>query len=319
VSNFKNELIDLMGKCIVKITVSKGNKVGSTGTGFFVAPRLIMTCAHVVKEAKNNKELSINIHIEGQNHTVSVNEGNFFEEADVCLLRTDISSDFCVYLEESMEVGDDLYAYGYPVDLKGNSFGDSLTLEYEGNDEQTLAKLKGGQVQPGFSGSPLLNLRTGNVCGVLKRTRDRNTDLGGRAIPVTEIFRLISELKQAQRDFHKNDKTWKKLASKLQKENKQDKSMAKTIINQQRQTVNSPQYNAGGTITINHNSNSSEKSNKTLHLAIIGAVVLVIIVGIIAMVALKPTVSNITTGDGSKGVVHTGDGNVTISSDKENE
>src|SRR5215831_13606046 len=42
----EQSLIDLLHRCTVKLTVGRGY-----GTGFFVAPGLILTCAHVVKEA----------------------------------------------------------------------------------------------------------------------------------------------------------------------------------------------------------------------------------------------------------------------------
>lgn len=48
-------------------------------------------------------------------------------------------------------------------------------------------KLKQGQSRPGLSGAPLLNLRTGGVCGIVKSSRDRDSDLGGRAVPITCI------------------------------------------------------------------------------------------------------------------------------------
>ena len=39
----------------------------------------------------------------------------------------------------------------------------------------------------GFSGAPLLNRRTGAVCGIIRRTRNEETDLGGYAIPVKDF------------------------------------------------------------------------------------------------------------------------------------
>jgi len=312
-SNFKNELIDLMKQCIVKITVIQENRVVSTGTGFFVAPHLIMTCAHVVKKAYDNDKLSISIHFNNETYNAEIER--FIEDLDVCLLHTDILGDFCVHLDEVMNVGDDLYALGYP-----ENYDDPLSVKYEGDakykDGQVLAKLTKGRIQPGFSGAPLLNFRTGGVCGIVKRTHDRNIDLGGRAIPIAEVFSLIDSLREKQGNFHKDNKKWKKLASKLRKENKQDSAMR--TINQQKQKVTGGvQYNVGGNII--NNDSSPEKSNKNLYLVIAGAVAVVLIIAIIAMVALKPTISNVTTGDGATGVVTTGDGNVTITSDKESE
>ena len=42
-------IIDLMHACVVKLTAPAP---GTTGTGFFVAPGRILTCAHVVGDRK---------------------------------------------------------------------------------------------------------------------------------------------------------------------------------------------------------------------------------------------------------------------------
>ena len=54
---------------------------------------------------------------------------------------------------------------------------------------------RGEQVQPGFSGAPLLNKRTDKICGVIKRSRDIYTTLGGRGVPVSVIFEHFPEIK----------------------------------------------------------------------------------------------------------------------------
>ncbi|MDJ0633460.1 MAG: CU044_2847 family protein [Xenococcaceae cyanobacterium MO_188.B29] len=44
-------------------------------------------------------------------------------------------------------------------------------------------------------GAPLLNKRTGKICGLIKRSRDIHTSLGGRGVPVSIIFEHFPELK----------------------------------------------------------------------------------------------------------------------------
>jgi hypothetical protein len=44
-------LHELLEKCTVKLNVPGGKM----GTGFFVAPQLILTCAHVLKDSKSSK------------------------------------------------------------------------------------------------------------------------------------------------------------------------------------------------------------------------------------------------------------------------
>jgi hypothetical protein len=86
--------------------------------------------------------------------------------------------------------GDELSTYGFPP---GKPDGVPATFEIEGiaGGSLPLIKFKEGQVQPGMSGAPLLNLRTGAVCGVMRRTRDERQALGGYGIPVEVIERSV--------------------------------------------------------------------------------------------------------------------------------
>jgi len=192
------ELHECLRQSTLKIKNQKSTK---KGTGFFILPGMIVTCAHVVEDAiknaspveivYNDKSLLGHIHSIQSNHT------------DLAVLKVDFFEHPCVFLLDHITIGDQLYSYGYPND---NPNGDSLTLEYEGpTGKPLLYKLKGGQVLPGMSGSPLLNQTTGGICGFIKSTRDRSFDLGGRAIPAQEIFSAINGLKEKHKSFHKKN------------------------------------------------------------------------------------------------------------------
>jgi hypothetical protein len=112
----------------------------------------------------------------------------------------------CVYLHEKVDLGDELYSYGYTDNYRN---GDSTTFESEGwADQQQLLKLKGGEVRYGLSGAPILNLRTGGVCALVKSTRGVDTVMGGRAVPTSTILRLFPELIAQQKTFHASDNSW---------------------------------------------------------------------------------------------------------------
>ncbi len=102
---------------------------------------------------------------------------------------------FCLWLYGTQQ--------GYPK-------GDPVTLECEGIalENYKIIKLKGGQVLSGLSGSPLLNQRTGKVCGVMRQTRNQGSDLGGEAIPTDIIFSEISTLKELHDEFHQVNRQW---------------------------------------------------------------------------------------------------------------
>ena len=176
---------------------------GASGTGFFVAPGLIITCAHVVREAKD--EL-INVRWQNQDYTAVIeNLPEDPEKVDLALLRfsDSVPDHSCVSLDEDAKNGDQLYTFGYTDDYPNGDPSDFIYIDLTG-DEPPLIKFKLGQVQPGFSGSPLLNLRTGKVCGVVKRSRDIYSNLGGRAIPTSVIFAEFPELKPSPAEIPPN-------------------------------------------------------------------------------------------------------------------
>ncbi len=207
-NSLEEQLIDLLRGCTVRLSVSGGH-----GTGFFVAPGTILSCAHVVKLAQEAKK-AVTAFWNGQAYTASIQRylGETHSELqmlypDLALLKVDKLSDHpCVYLDEEAHLGDEFYSYGYLDDYKG---GDPATFVSEGwTDERKMLKLKAGQAQAGMSGAPVLNLRAGGVCGVMKRSRGTDSDLGGRAVPVSRVFEEFPELREQQKLFHQRDRRW---------------------------------------------------------------------------------------------------------------
>jgi len=206
-------LDELLEQSTVKLNIP--GKAG-WGTGFFVAPGKILTCAHVVKDAGGQP-----VQVNWANQPVTLEAtvtGVFSDPYDLALLelKQPISGHPCVYLDNTpktdraIQSGDELYTYGYPDDF---SNGAPVTGLCEGvtGDQPPVIKFKAGQVRPGLSGSPLLNRRTQKVCGIVKFTRDRSDDLGGGAIPVSAIFSKFNELVEQQTKFHKKDLRWENL------------------------------------------------------------------------------------------------------------
>lgn len=189
-------------ECTLRVSVPGGH-----GTGFFVAPQLILTCAHVVKSANHQK---INVFWQSQNQQYIASLEKILPEKHLDLailkLNTPDLNHPCINFESLYpQLNDDLFSYGYPQDYPD---GDSATFKYEGESfkgNSPLYKLKGGQANYGASGSPLLNQRTGKVCGILNISRNPNMDLGGRAVPVTIIFAQFPELAELNQRFHQKN------------------------------------------------------------------------------------------------------------------
>ncbi len=156
------QLIELLRRCTVRLSVPGGH-----GTGFFVAPGTILSCAHVVKPAQEAGK-PVTAYWNGQSYTASIQR--YLAEThpelhmlypDLAVLKVDKLSDHpCVFLHEEAHLGDKFYSYGYTEEYKG---GDSATFESEEwtGEGNLLLKLKAGQAQAGLSGAPVLNLRTG--------------------------------------------------------------------------------------------------------------------------------------------------------------
>lgn len=202
------QFLDLLHQCTVRLSTPQEEH----GTGFFVAPGTILTCAHVVVVEKRRVE-PISINWQGHDYTDQVVEMLLPEDTealDLALLRltTDVFNHPCVYLDEVISLNDALYSYGCTDKYRN---GDPATFEFEGNtgNQPPLLKFKKGEVRPGLSGSPLLNQRTGMVCGVVTKTRYRDTDLGGRGVPISAAIVQWPHLVELQREFHQKDTRWK--------------------------------------------------------------------------------------------------------------
>jgi hypothetical protein len=193
-------IADLMPAATVRIDI--GNQVN--GTGFFVAPGQILTCAHVIEPARLGSS-SIGV-VDRQGRKYQVGEEPVVDlDTDLAWLRLRTSPvDVPIaLLFGAVDTLDTLSTYGYPPD---KPYGVPATFEAEGfvGGPYPYIKFKDGQVQPGMSGAPLLNLRTGAVCGVMRRTRDERQALGGFGIPV-EMIQQATFFPELQRRVYAAD------------------------------------------------------------------------------------------------------------------
>jgi hypothetical protein len=170
------------------------------GTGFFVAPGLVLTCYHIIKDAIDSGDQVQAVWNE-QDYPLSIIHS--FENPDIALLSISATKHPCLFLDQQeASVGQLLYAYGYPERDKD---GSCIAPVAEGMAEKgRFLKLKEANVQNGFSGSPLLNTDTRKVCGMVIRRRDRKHSsqggqpvyepIGGLAMPSETIMERWSEL-----------------------------------------------------------------------------------------------------------------------------
>ena len=203
-------IYDLVNNCVVRITT--GNLQGS---GFFVAPGLVLTCAHVIEPAKK-VGAPIQVAWQGQLYEGAIYDFRDALFSDLALLKVDIPYHPCVLLAGGAEPFSDLYSYGY---ADKEPYGASTTFRCEGwaGEQHDMLKFKEGQVRPGMSGSPVLNQETGSVCGIVQFSRDRSSALGGKALLTKAILREFPDLEEKQKEFHTKDKSWSDALTQLQR------------------------------------------------------------------------------------------------------
>jgi len=208
-----NGLIKLLRSCTLLVKAVQKNGQINIGTGTFIAPGFILTCAHSVTKANKESE-SIKALWNSKSHNASIHRNIPNRKIDLAVLRVGVTNHPCIYLDQSIELHDDLFTFGYTAEKMD---GDAVTAKFEECDGDRLLKLKGGQIERGMSGAALLSLRTGYVVGMLKATRDKYSDLGGRAIPAKVIINKTGDLTDKNLQYHRDNPTWLNICNKRNK------------------------------------------------------------------------------------------------------
>lgn len=120
----QSALRTLLRRCVVALYADGM----SLGTGFFVAPGRLLTCAHVVREARQRgRVIQVYTHtgetlgeaqIERYEDDIVQNsrepgiQGREYYP-DLALLRVTSTDHPCVYLDERLADHDELYSYGF--------------------------------------------------------------------------------------------------------------------------------------------------------------------------------------------------------------
>jgi hypothetical protein len=204
------------------------------GTGFFVAPGQIVTCAHVVLDlgAKEGSRVDVRwgkVTISGIAEKIGlagpVDAAAADGRSDLALVRCEPGpfslevAPPCVLLSEELPSLKDrrpIYAFGHAAGEYQEN-GESLTLRYDGPSfdamNSPVLTFADGNVREGMSGAPVLDLGSGSVCGALFVSRGTTTAMGGRAIPARLIFDMFADLRSEHDSYHLQHGRWKSLWS----------------------------------------------------------------------------------------------------------
>jgi len=138
--------------------------VATSGTAFFVAPNLLLTNNHVVKDCSQSvqvrypDQVSYQATISGQDQT-----------NDLALLHTEMPSHSIATFHLQPRLGESVAAYGFPyagILSSGGNFTLGNVTSLSGIRDDTRFLQISAPIQPGNSGGPLLDM-SGSVVGVV--------------------------------------------------------------------------------------------------------------------------------------------------------
>ncbi|WP_018348922.1 trypsin-like peptidase domain-containing protein [Longispora albida] len=165
----------------------------SNGSGCFVAPGLVLTCAHVAGDEPGEP---VTVRWEGQAYeaviraaTPKVYVGQVWQPPDLAIveLLQPPARHPAAWLDARFPEPD------AKLEIAGHNpaYTDELDKVIATGTAQGEHELAGvpmlripGDIVPGMSGGPVLNKATGGVCAVVKATRMPDGDMGGLAAPV---------------------------------------------------------------------------------------------------------------------------------------
>ncbi len=227
-SYHSNELRRLMDARTVQIL---GNGVHG-GSGSFIAPGLVLTCAHVVSTdqnavarravvAWNGQQLPGQVQAHPQSST-----SDLWPYPDLCVIELDkpVPRHPCVVLGELRDIlGTGVYLTGFNgiYDQHQDQFqGKSGELDGpQDSDDGRMWQLKDCEIASGMSGGPVLDLSSGVVCGIAKAQRKRVTTMGGLMIPADALRATFPDAWNRNQRASRDEEKWNECQAELRSYN----------------------------------------------------------------------------------------------------
>lgn len=197
-------LEDALRACCVRIDVG-GRHAGS---GFFAAPGVVVTCRHVLRLGDlSSDEAGARVAVispEGGEYRVLDTREHSVED-DLAIMRVEPAHTHAfVLLDSGFRARDPYRAYGFSEEHPDGALSTLVVAGWLEADR--ILEVDPAGVRRGMSGSPVLNVRTGAVCGVLTRgdvhLRARAPVSGGRVISLRRLFALSPTLSSANSRHH---------------------------------------------------------------------------------------------------------------------
>ncbi|MFI6291711.1 trypsin-like peptidase domain-containing protein [Nonomuraea sp. NPDC050790] len=176
---------------------------GNAGTGVFVAPNTILTCAHVVPRDDVTiiwAGREVGVTVRDRLPDVPDRRVDPYPGPDLAFLETpDLPGHPYVELDRNVPRsgydGDGLWAVGFTQAFQEGAWTrEELRITTTGAADGLLLRVTGARVLRGMSGAPVLNVRTGRVCGLMKRTADDRVPNGGWFVPLAPLVADVPSL-----------------------------------------------------------------------------------------------------------------------------
>ncbi|HAD07507.1 MAG TPA: hypothetical protein DCE76_10165 [Anaerolineaceae bacterium] len=156
----------------------------TVGAGFFLAPDLAVTCAHVVKRAKSAVGQPVEIELFANRQRVTAQvlfEGwSPSDQDDVAFLRVPVVPPMAQPLTlgfSAGRLGHDYAALGFPDDRNYLAYwvlGKLTEPVPAAGTRRPVLQFQGGEIEKGMSGAPVLDLRSNQIVGMVCEFKDRS-------------------------------------------------------------------------------------------------------------------------------------------------
>ncbi|MBX5449140.1 trypsin-like peptidase domain-containing protein [Thermogemmatispora sp.] len=200
---------DTLEALLQRATVRVDLDLSPAGTGFFAGPGLILTCAHVIRPARQG-QARLHIFWQGQSFEAAIRSMSPEHPdagTDLALLAVSFHDHPCVLLCGEARPYSPLYSYGYPSWAPDGSAVTFTTAGPAGEHNQWIT-FQHGPVDRGLSGAPLLDRDSGSVCGMIQFSLGLNSERGGQGLQARIILDQFAELAEAQVTAHRRNLRW---------------------------------------------------------------------------------------------------------------
>jgi tetratricopeptide (TPR) repeat protein len=215
-----DSVVDLATHCTVALY--RGDDF--LGSGFFVAPGQVLTCAHVVAGC-GEKPVTVRWagaeldEIDARSRCLIPRQsgaGPTYAFPDLALIAVNAppGQPYVWLADQEPAVASDIACFGFSGQTPAAGIApDSALLKVASAGGRQLVRVQQGEIPAGMSGSLALDLDSQRVCGVVKASRDTAAARGGWIIPISAIAVNLGEIVRQNAAGHGPTSSWRQAAT----------------------------------------------------------------------------------------------------------